>query len=149
MYISVKTLAGKIITLDIKSSDMISKVKANIQDKAGIPPDKQHLMVADKQLEDGHTLSYYDIREFSTLYLVGSMQIMVKTVDGKSVTVFVDPSGTVKDVIVQVREKDDKLGEMLRFIFAGKQLEDDRPLSDYNIQKDSTLHLVLRLPGGF
>lgn len=76
------------------------------------------------------------------------MQIFIKTLTGRTVSIIVDEDDTILNVKMKLKEKNDVPVDEQRLLFGGHQLEDKRTLKSYSIQRDSTIHLVLRLPGG-
>ena len=154
IFIKIKE---KIILLNVEESERIINIKEKIifEDRI-LPTNKYNLLLNGKRLDEYKTLDYYEIREGYTIDLVycSLTPILVKTWTGNSLYLNVETTDTIRYIKEQIEYLFGINRKLQRLIFKGKQLEDEKTLYDYNIQKeqepnlDLVIHLTLRLRGG-
>ena len=139
---------GKSSTLEVQPLDTIQNVKAKIENRVNVPINQQTLYFQDKQLLDARTLHDYDIHNESTLYLAltfrGGMEIFVRTLTGKTITLEVEPSDTIEDVKIIIQYKEGIPIDQQMLMSGRESLKASHTLSDYNIQEESTLDLLVK-----
>lgn len=145
--------SGKIFALDVTSSDTVKSVKNKIWEKEGIAPENQCLIYGENGLQDGKTLSDYNVWEESTLYLLPRQRrerekkkIHIMSYSKKVISLEVEGSDTIENIKSQIEKLNGVLPNHQRLVFSGKELKDNSwTLSDYNVKEESTLYLIVRM----
>lgn len=169
IMISIRTIHDQKLDIFVPPSSSVLFLKQKISESIQVDAEHQRLLFAGKVLQDDSTLEDYDVANGSVIQLSippglkiamktetqrprrgpeSEVQIFVKNLNGKTMALMISPTDTVENLMKKIQERTDIPPSEQRILFGGKQLVPDKILADYNISKESTLHLVLRLRGG-
>lgn len=147
--IHIQITSGESFPLVAELSDTIEYVKLVIQEHFRLPPERQKLFFADKELLSGQTLSDHGIQDESILHLsLNTLYLTVKMLTGKTIELEAYSTDTIYMIKQDIQDLEGIPPDKQRLVFNHIQLEDNRSLIDYNIQSSDTLYLILRLRGG-
>ncbi|NP_001280077.1 polyubiquitin-like [Callorhinchus milii] len=155
MRIQVKFITGSVVDLEVDPSIQVSQLKNMIFLKTQVPDHQQRLVLQNGnrvELSDEQRLCQFNVTSSSTILLIvkdnSPIQVFLKNEKGKISTHMVQPSDSVTSFKERVSRQEGVPPNQQRLLHEGKQLEDGYKLSDYNIQAESTIFLLLRLRGG-
>ena len=128
---------------DMTPNNLVKDIKEKIKEIEGIPVEEQKLTYAGKELNDAIPLREYSIQSGATLHVYPKDKIYIRTLTGKTLKITIHEGQTVGGLKQAIYEEELIPVESQRLIFAGRQLEDGRTLSGYNIKKDHTVHMLV------
>lgn len=156
LHFTVRLQDDSLLELEEPANQTIEAVKREIQRRVRLAMSTQQLFLSGSELDDGKKLQDCEVHDGSVLDLITDdttltrsttdVLLFVKTLTGKTLTLNVSPSDTILDLKTQIQEKEGIVVAQQCLVASGRQLDNSLKVSTCNIQNQSVIHLVLRLP---